>query len=512
MSSTPQNGPPYSTILSALGMGKMPFLGRDSIELAQNTLIPNEQILYAIWQRIAVREVTGAAKASTGRLTNEETEHSVFCVTNLRVFNASQLFFTGGVTIMPYANIVAVDVTLDGARSLLRVRTLKEEILMQGIDHELVRIKTLINGAMLMPSAPAAQPQVVTQETSRDRTTALKDLKELLDSGILSQEEFDVEKARILQSAPQESHGIAQPIPNPPPAEPISVTLNGTALTFNAPPIIADGRTLVPMRTIFEALGAAVSWDGATKTITVAKGDTTIVLPLDSTTPTINGQTVTIDAPATSINGTTYVSIRFVAESFGVHVAWDGNTRTVAISDGPAAEETSIADLERPNTAEESTDKPDDDELTGNPEVDAFVAEGHALINALDIAKRKLKNKSIAAKSDEIIEVSKNIIDKIRRNPQLISSVRRFLNYYLPTANKLVTNYNYMENQGVEGGNIFETMQKIDDSLDTLLSACKKQLDNLFSHTAMDISADIDVLETVLKQEGLIDDGFPKIT
>lgn len=120
--------------------------------------------------------------------------------------------------------------------------------------------------------------------------------------------------------------------PTTPTAAPINVLLDGTALTFDVPPQMVDGRTLVPLRAIFEALGAEVDWNDATRTITATKDATTVVLALGSTTPTVNGQTVTIDVPAAAIDGRTLVPLRFVAESFGVEVNWDGDTRTVTIT------------------------------------------------------------------------------------------------------------------------------------------------------------------------------------
>jgi len=119
-------------------------------------------------------------------------------------------------------------------------------------------------------------------------------------------------------------------------APPISVYLDGTQLTFDVPPQIIDGRTLVPLRAIFEALGAEVNWNEATQTITATKDTTTVVLTIGSTTATVSGRSVTLDVPPQVINGRTLVPLRFVAESFGVAVDWNGDTRTVTITSPPA--------------------------------------------------------------------------------------------------------------------------------------------------------------------------------
>ena len=111
----------------------------------------------------------------------------------------------------------------------------------------------------------------------------------------------------------------------------ISVRLDGKKVYFDQLPTIVNDRTLVPLRAIFEALNAEVEWNGATRTVTATKGDTVVVLTIDSTTPTVNGETQTLDAPAMIINSRTMVPARFVAQSFGADVDWDGTTRTVII-------------------------------------------------------------------------------------------------------------------------------------------------------------------------------------
>ncbi len=119
----------------------------------------------------------------------------------------------------------------------------------------------------------------------------------------------------------------------------ITVTLDGAAIEFaDQAPTIVEGRTLVPLRAIFEALGASVEWNGETRTVTSAKGDTAIELSIDSTSLYVNGEVKTLDVPAMIINGRTMVPARAIAEAYGVEVAWDGETRTVILTT-PVVEE-----------------------------------------------------------------------------------------------------------------------------------------------------------------------------
>jgi len=112
----------------------------------------------------------------------------------------------------------------------------------------------------------------------------------------------------------------------------ITVLFDGQTLQFNVPPQIVNGRTMVPLRAIFEALGAAVNWDNNTKTVTAKKDDTAVVLTIGSTTPTVNGQEVTIDQPAIIVNNTTLVPLRFIAEAFDADVNWNASTWVVTIT------------------------------------------------------------------------------------------------------------------------------------------------------------------------------------
>lgn len=111
----------------------------------------------------------------------------------------------------------------------------------------------------------------------------------------------------------------------------VKVIVDGQSVTFTQPPIIENGSTLVPMRAIFEAMGATVTWDQATKTATGVKGSTTVILPIGSTSPTINGAAKTIAVPGKVVNGSTLAPLRFIGEAFGGTVTWDQATMTATI-------------------------------------------------------------------------------------------------------------------------------------------------------------------------------------
>lgn len=112
----------------------------------------------------------------------------------------------------------------------------------------------------------------------------------------------------------------------------ISLSIDGRELQTDVPPVIVDGRTLVPVRAIFESFGASVMWDDATKTVTADRSGEIISLTLNSDTAYVNGQSYTLDVPAQSVDGRTMVPARFVAEQFDCDVLWDSLTQSVIIT------------------------------------------------------------------------------------------------------------------------------------------------------------------------------------
>ena len=114
----------------------------------------------------------------------------------------------------------------------------------------------------------------------------------------------------------------------------ISVTINGQYQTYDQPPVMVNNRTLVPLRGIFESLGATVQWNQDTHTVTATKGNTIIVLQIGSKTAYKNGQPVNLDVEAQLINDRTMVPIRFIGESLGAVVEWDQNNSVVSIVTG----------------------------------------------------------------------------------------------------------------------------------------------------------------------------------
>lgn len=111
----------------------------------------------------------------------------------------------------------------------------------------------------------------------------------------------------------------------------VELYVNGDKLQTDVNPTIVSGRTLVPLRSIFEALGAEVYWDNNTQTATATKGGIAVKVSINSTTAYVNNISKVLDVPAQIIDSRTMVPARFVSEALNARVIWDSSTQTVYI-------------------------------------------------------------------------------------------------------------------------------------------------------------------------------------
>jgi len=120
----------------------------------------------------------------------------------------------------------------------------------------------------------------------------------------------------------------------------------------------------------------------------------------------------------------------------------------------------------------------------------------------------RIADREISAKIDQIEAITARIFGIVRKKPERIGEIRKFMNYYLPTTLKLLDSYAMLEEQGIEGENITASKQQISQIMDTLIKSFEKQLDQLFSSQALDISSDIEVMENMLAADGLKESDF----
>ena len=170
---------------------------------------------------------------------------------------------------------------------------------------------------------------------------------------------------------------------------------------------------------------------------------------------------------------------------------------------GAAAVVGVIARLLCPNTVEEVEEKP---RPTGNAALDKMIDDGKKAIAEMKRLDDSIADPTISAQIVRLQELSGKIFAQVEQHPEKLPQIRKFMSYYLPTTLKLLNAYDRMGQQGVAGENITSTMHKVEGIMAAIITAFEKQLDNLFSAEALDLSTDMVVLENMMAREGLSED------
>ncbi len=164
--------------------------------------------------------------------------------------------------------------------------------------------------------------------------------------------------------------------------------------------------------------------------------------------------------------------------------------------------------VRRNQQPEKQQAEPEKNAPTGNDQVDKLIKDRDLAVKEMRRLDDNIKDEKISRQINDLEATTQKIFDYVIVHPDKIGQISKFLNYYLPTTLKLLNTYDRMGARGVEGENITGTMQKVEDTLEMVVSAFHKQLDTLFAGEAIDVSADITVMENLMKNEGLTDDGL----
>lgn len=146
-----------------------------------------------------------------------------------------------------------------------------------------------------------------------------------------------------------------------------------------------------------------------------------------------------------------------------------------------------------------------------DPRVREVLERGSAFITEIRRCNDAIPGKEISDKISRMETIVGRIFERAQAHPEIVPDLKKLMDYYLPMTVKLLNAYAEMDAQPVQGETIRSSKKEIEDTLDTLNLAFEKLLDDLFEDTAMDVSSDISVLNTLLAQEGLTDDELSKL-
>jgi 5-bromo-4-chloroindolyl phosphate hydrolysis protein len=179
----------------------------------------------------------------------------------------------------------------------------------------------------------------------------------------------------------------------------------------------------------------------------------------------------------------------------------------------PSPEDTSKEQRQQLEAAEQARKEALAAKLNKNhtPQVKEVLDRGDAYIAEIRRCNDLIPGQEISGKISRMEIIVEKIFDRAEAHPEIIPDLKKMMDYYLPMTVKLLNAYADMDAQPIQGETIRTSKQEIEDSLDTLNLAFEKLLDQVFADTALDVSSDISVLNTLLAQEGLTEDELTKM-
>lgn len=168
--------------------------------------------------------------------------------------------------------------------------------------------------------------------------------------------------------------------------------------------------------------------------------------------------------------------------------------------------------VQRQQEAVETKKQQDDaEEQKRDARVQEVLDRGNAFIRDIRACNDAIPGQEISDKISRMETLVRKIFDRVEEHPEVVPELKKLMDYYLPMTVKLLKAYADMDAQPVQGENIQNSKREIEATLDTLNTAFEKLLDSIFKTTALDVSSDISVLNTLLAQEGLTDDELARL-
>ena len=141
---------------------------------------------------------------------------------------------------------------------------------------------------------------------------------------------------------------------------------------------------------------------------------------------------------------------------------------------------------------------------TGNDELNCQIEEGRRQLENLQAYNDQLPDPIVSAQLERMTQAGNAVLTALEENPSRLNEVRRFMNYFLPTAEKLVASYVAFSQAPVKGENVQSAMKSVENSLSIVAEAFEKQYDSLYRNESYNVEAEVKVMETLLKGQGLV--------
>ena len=149
--------------------------------------------------------------------------------------------------------------------------------------------------------------------------------------------------------------------------------------------------------------------------------------------------------------------------------------------------------------------------MSGDTNADDVIKQGQELLKQIRAANDAIPDAALTSQMSQLEYICAQIFKTIAEKPAKAPQIRKFMNYYLPTTLKMLGSYRVMQDRGVSVGDLIEARTTLMRGMDMVITACQKQLDNLFKSDMLDVSTDIDVLEQMLKRDGFVDGGLGNV-
>ncbi|MDN5332473.1 MAG: hypothetical protein PWP45_1698 [Tepidanaerobacteraceae bacterium] len=220
-----------------------------------------------------------------------------------------------------------------------------KKVAFRGLALALVLLFVFSAAAIAVPKQKVAKEKV-------KREVQLKQEKEVRNKETIKNQKAEAKKAQV-----KEFKG--------------KILLNKKEMKFDVPPVIKEGRTLIPVRAIMNGFGATVTWDEVSKAVYVENDGVKITILFENTTVYVNEKAVTLDVPAQIVSNRTYVPLRFLSEVLGKKVEYDEKTGDITIEEGQEEAEDDLDETEPSEEDETATGENasgEQDEQTSNDE------------------------------------------------------------------------------------------------------------------------------------------------